>query len=81
MADHVFGTCPMCGGEPSGGFPSTSACDVDCDAGGKQILKRWQGRYMCESCIQNEKNDIQSRNDSEKCSDGEKERARMGFEN
>jgi len=80
MADPVYGTCPLCGGEPIGGLPPLGGADAVRDENQKQYLRKFQGRWLCDRCIENEKSDVQSRRESEKCSKSEKNRNRMGFE-
>ncbi len=76
MSDPVFG-CPDCGG--GGDFPTLPDADAARDEEQKQYLYKFNGRWLCKMCIEDEKSRIYSMNESDKLTKGEKARASMGF--
>jgi len=88
--DIKFGICQQCGAK--GGPQTADLTSADAaarstsgedgyDPGNGVILKKHNGKLMCEVCINDLKNDAQSLLSAKKHAEAERFRAKAGFQN
>lgn len=88
--DIKFGICQVCGAKGGPQTVGLTSADVAArstpgtdgyDPGNGVILKKYNGRLMCEVCIEDNKSDQDSLLSAKKHAEAERFRGKVGFQN